>query len=101
MAEKNYKFDIEVVYTLKKVVKDISVPADEIEYCGDIDTSDVDWKAKYLYQKHDLTSLLDLLKKLIKEDIENADNELDKKTLTYILDDVNGWEVEEFEACAI
>lgn len=61
------------------------------------DTSDTDWKKEYSLCHETIPSLLNILKEYIKKDLEYGDSKFSKEHLEYLLEECDGWIVDEEE----
>lgn len=98
MSQKQHLFDIEVEHTLRKTVCDISVPAEDIEAYGDIDTSSVDWASKYAAQHYGIMFLLARLQYYLNIEIDACPEGAEKNRLKRMLEDAKGWSTVDFNA---
>ena len=61
------------------------------------DTSDTNWKEEYSLCHETIPSLLNILKEYIKKDLEYGDSKFSKEHLEYLLEECDGWTVDEEE----
>ena len=75
-------------------------PDDEGGYCAvgwhdPDDTSDTNWNEEYSLRHETIPSLLNILKEYIKKDLEYGDSKFSKEHLEYLLEECDGWIVDE------
>ena len=61
------------------------------------DTSDTNWNEEYSLCHETIPSLLNILKEYIKKDLEYGDSKFSKEHLKYLLEECDGWTVDEEE----